>query len=112
VFNEPPPFEIIFLDSVVQKMLILYPVPFGALTQLRAGTSPEGAEMNGKVSYIIEIVETSSAVSFPELSVVPHTLGAVRKGITCFGRSETKRRVVEMDGGAGRGHLDSGGPGR
>jgi hypothetical protein len=28
---------------------MLHPVEFGALTQLYAGTSPEGADMNGKV---------------------------------------------------------------
>jgi retinol dehydrogenase 12 len=27
---------------------MLYPAPYGALTQLYAGTSPEGAEFNGK----------------------------------------------------------------
>lgn len=30
--------------------LMLYPVPYGALTQLYAGTAPEAAEYNGKVS--------------------------------------------------------------
>ncbi len=28
---------------------MLYPTPFGALTQLYAGTAPEAAEHNGKV---------------------------------------------------------------
>jgi retinol dehydrogenase-12 len=28
---------------------MLYPVSYGALTQLWAGTSPEGAELGGKV---------------------------------------------------------------
>jgi len=40
--------------SCVQKSLVnfmLYPAPFGALTQLWAGTSPEGADFNGK--YLI-----------------------------------------------------------
>jgi len=27
---------------------ILYPAPFGAITQLHAGTSPEGADFGGK----------------------------------------------------------------
>lgn len=31
------------------QSLILHPTPLGALTQLWAGTSPEGAEHNGKV---------------------------------------------------------------
>lgn len=30
---------------------MLWDTPYGALTQLWAGTSPEGAELNGKVSY-------------------------------------------------------------
>jgi retinol dehydrogenase 12 len=40
-----PKFFKAFLDAFV-----LYPSEMGALTQLWAGTSPEGAEMNGKVS--------------------------------------------------------------
>jgi hypothetical protein len=32
---------------------MLYPVPHGALTQLYAGTSPEGKDFNGKVLYVV-----------------------------------------------------------
>ncbi|KAI0039261.1 hypothetical protein FA95DRAFT_1504410 [Auriscalpium vulgare] len=28
--------------------ILVYDIPFGALTQLRAGTAPEGADWNGK----------------------------------------------------------------
>lgn len=35
----------------MQQALTLYPVEYGALTQLWAGTSEEGAEFNGKVSF-------------------------------------------------------------
>jgi len=31
--------------------LILYDLPYGALTQLYAGTTAEGAKLNGKVSF-------------------------------------------------------------
>ncbi|KAF5315257.1 hypothetical protein D9619_006956 [Psilocybe cf. subviscida] len=36
---------------MVSQQRMLYPAPFGALTQLWAGTSPEGTSMNGK--YLI-----------------------------------------------------------
>jgi len=33
--------------------VITYPVPYGAITSLYAGTSPAGAELNGKVGGIL-----------------------------------------------------------
>ncbi|KAF8956995.1 hypothetical protein BDZ97DRAFT_138376 [Flammula alnicola] len=39
------------IESKILNLLILYPVSYGALTQLWAGTSPQGAELNGK--YLI-----------------------------------------------------------
>ncbi|PPQ63836.1 hypothetical protein CVT24_009786 [Panaeolus cyanescens] len=37
--------------SAVMNAVLLYPAPYGALTQLYAGTMPQGAELNGK--YLI-----------------------------------------------------------
>ena len=34
-----------------QDLLVLYPTPMGALTQLYAGTMPEALNYNGEVSY-------------------------------------------------------------
>ncbi|KAF8961484.1 hypothetical protein BDZ97DRAFT_2029761 [Flammula alnicola] len=39
------------IESKILNLLILYPVSYGALTQLWAGTSPQGTELNGK--YLI-----------------------------------------------------------
>ncbi|KAF5371110.1 hypothetical protein D9758_004259 [Tetrapyrgos nigripes] len=36
------------MTKFIIKTFLMYPVELGALTQLRAGTSPEGAEMNGQ----------------------------------------------------------------
>ena len=38
-------------DWVFTQFAFMHPVPLGALTQLRAGTAPEGADWNGK--YLI-----------------------------------------------------------
>ncbi|KAG8747712.1 hypothetical protein FRC10_011839 [Ceratobasidium sp. 414] len=42
------------LGSVAESLLnmLLWPAPYGALTQLYAGTSPEGAELSGKVGFL------------------------------------------------------------
>ena len=36
-----------------QDLLVLYPTPMGALTQLYAGTMPEALNYNGEVGYIL-----------------------------------------------------------
>ncbi|THH10679.1 hypothetical protein EW146_g8297 [Bondarzewia mesenterica] len=44
------PISRFFTNAVAyQQNLVLYPVPYGALTQLYAGTSPESVNLNGKV---------------------------------------------------------------
>jgi len=58
--------------SLIENFLVsavLYPIPYGALTQLWAGTSPEGRELNGK--YLIpwaRVGEPSSVANDPKLS--------------------------------------------
>ncbi len=49
-----------------QEVLLLYPAPFGALTQLFAGTMPEALNYNGEVRrlqtcYIVLLVFTTHA---------------------------------------------------
>lgn len=52
--------------SPYQEVLLLYPAPFGALTQLFAGTMPEALNYNGEVRrlqtcYIVLLVFTTHA---------------------------------------------------
>ncbi|KAF8799006.1 NAD(P)-binding protein [Phlegmacium glaucopus] len=57
------PFEYFMIAALLQ------PLPYGALTQLWAGTSPEGAELNGK--YLIpwaRVGEATSIANDPKLS--------------------------------------------
>ena len=59
---------------------MLYHVSYGALTQLWAGTSPEGAEFNGKVCLPSSLWCTCLLYSFPSVITVPNTLGTYWKG--------------------------------
>jgi hypothetical protein len=53
---------------------MLYPVPNGALTQLYAGTSPEGKDFNGKVLFILLAHASAMCAQSPD-DVVSHSLG-------------------------------------
>ena len=58
----------------IQNATILYPAPYGALTQLFAGTMPEALNFNGEVRrFLMMIVPTTCPVRFHY--VVPHTVG-------------------------------------
>jgi hypothetical protein len=45
-------FNLALTLSFPQKKTLLYPVHYGAITQLWGGTSPAGAELNGKVCCV------------------------------------------------------------
>lgn len=49
--------------SYIQESL-LYPASYGALTQLYAGTSKEGANLNGKVR-LLSILMSPTTITFP-----------------------------------------------
>jgi len=59
---------------------MLYHVSYGALTQLWAGTSPEGAEFNGKVRLPSSLWCTCLQYLFPSVITVPNTLGTYWQG--------------------------------
>ncbi|KAF5340805.1 hypothetical protein D9758_017655 [Tetrapyrgos nigripes] len=50
--------------AFIFKILFMYPVELGALTQLRAGTTPQGAEMNGQ--YLIPWARVGKASAASE----------------------------------------------
>jgi retinol dehydrogenase 12 len=51
---------------------MLYPAPMGAITQLWAGTTPEGIEANGKVHFFLI---SYSSLGFDHLCLVPGAVG-------------------------------------
>lgn len=73
--------------------LLSYPVPYGALTQLYAGTMPEGANLNGKVCLssctfsfaVYDIIDKECSISYlgPSLGVLHLSLRIGSLGGNC-----------------------------
>ena len=82
--------------------MISFDVEHGALTQLWGGTSPEGKDLNGKVSCIL--VSKYDLVSNAFYSV-PHP---VRKGRCAFStraRPASRPRIMDVVGGTSQRYL-------
>jgi hypothetical protein len=68
----------------------MYPVSFGAVTQLFAATASAAADMNGKVSLLSRFPDHSSVEHQPFLLSVSGSLGSHRK-TSIEGRGSTRR---------------------
>jgi hypothetical protein len=76
-------------------------VPYGALTQLWAGTSREGADLDGKVFLFNRVVVIHVSCFDP----VSHTMGEDWARSTRLARSQDRERPLGVVGGASQGNL-------
>jgi hypothetical protein len=80
---------------------MLYDVPYGALTQLRAGTSPEGADWNGKVG----IFRSGYFCPVLLMTQVSNSMGARWRSTQKCKQPGTLEGIMGVHGGADQGHL-------
>ena len=81
------------------QSLITYDEAYGPLTQLWAGTSPETAEMNGKVCVPLQVLKYRP-IAYRRLSVIPvsHSLGSIGNCRKIGARSSAFQGAMDMVG--------------
>ena len=69
---------VLVFDELTLQSLFLHDVSYGAITQLYAGTIPDGKFLNGKVRPL-RIALLSSIMTMPCPCAVPHPMGTNRQ---------------------------------
>ncbi len=84
-------------DSHSQKLVFLHPTPYGALTQLFAGTMPEALDYNGEVGFVsrrsFEVFDLTDSLIMSSSSF--HSL--------VLASADLKHTTMNSENGCGRG---------
>ena len=89
-----------------QCLYAIEDVSYGALTPLWAGTSPEGKDLNGKVSTDNPRLTAMYALITSILSIVPHSVGKNRFRPQRQPRPSYREGTLDLVGWAGQGYMN------
>ena len=97
---------VLVFDELTLQSLFLHDVSYGAITQLYAGTIPDGKSLNGKVRPVC-IALLSSIMTMPCSCVVPHPMGTNRQTPPRYTGSRSREEAMGVPGGSNQGRLTS-----